>query len=366
MENNENAFDLVCVISDLGGGGTQRVLQSLIKEWVSLGKRIALITYSDESTDRYQLPPAIKRIVIGGLSESGNSISGIVSNLKRAMKLRAVLKKIESPSVLSFLSTTNILTILATMGLKYRVVIAERNDPARQSFGKMWDFLRRKTYKYADVITANSKGALQTIAEFAPPEKCKLVNNPVLHVQSVSNNVAFDAPTILSVGRLHFQKAYDVLLRAFSKFSQNNPDWQLLILGEGTLKYSLQEQAKDLGIQDRIKWMGYISDPFPYYHAAKIFAMPSRYEGMPNALLEAMSCALPVVISDALSGPLELIENNKNGVVVPVEDADALAKSLNRLAKDSNLRQILAQNAKQAVKPYLIDQVISQWEFLFE
>ncbi len=365
MKKFDNSIDLVCIISDLGGGGTQRVLHHLVGSWVSQGRRIAVITYADEEMDRYKLPSEVKRFVIGGISESKNSIFGLIANINRIIKLRKVLKKINSPVILSFLSTVNIATVLASIGIPARVIISERNDPARQSFGKIWDWLRYRFYRYADIVTANSQGALKTLTEFVPEKKCRLVNNPIFPELITKKNNK-NTYSILSVGRLHHQKAYDILLQAFSKFSQNHPDWELLVLGDGSLKTELQRQARELKVDDRIKWKGYVVDPFPYYHAADIFVMPSRYEGMPNALLEAMNCGLPVIVSDASPGPLEIVENNKNGVVVPVEDTEALAEALNTLAKDKKLRKNLSYNAKKSVKPYHIDQVISQWDFLFK
>ncbi len=359
----KNRLDLVCVISDLSGGGTQRVLHQLIKHWASAGKKIAVITFSDSSSDRFLLPSNVDRYVLGNVSEAKNKISGMVSNIKRIRKLRKKLKVLNAPVVLSFLASTNILTVLATFRMKIKVIISERNDPARQSFGKIWDWLREKTYRFADIVTVNSKTALQTLEKFVSNEKCKLVNNPVF--PNTESPLKLNAPSLLAVGRLHHQKAYDVLLEAFAIFVKNNPDWQLIILGEGPIEAVLKTQAKALGIGERVKWMGYV-DPFPYYKSADVFVMPSRYEGMPNALLEAMSCEMPVILSDALEGPLEFITHNQNALVFPSENVSALADVLDRFANDLPLRESLSYNAKKSVEPYLIENVMPQWDFVFE
>jgi len=357
--------DLVCIISALNGGGSQTVLLKLIKAWVAQGKQIAIITFADKSLDKIQLPDCVDRIALGNYKPSSNKITAIFANLKRIASLRKTLKRLNSPVTLSFLSNTNILAILATFKLSTRVIISERNDPARQSFGKVWDWLRRRLYPYADIVTANSKSALRSINQYVPIKKCRLVNNPIFLSSSIEN-IHLEKPTILAVGRLHHQKAYDVLLEAFAKFHQLHPRWQLVILGEGDLDSVLKVQANTLNITEHIKFKGHVNDPFPYYRAAEIFAMPSRFEGMPNALLEAMSCGLPIIVSDALEGALDIVKHNFSGIVVPAEDPDALAAAFGNLSDNMSLGISLSQNAKQAVQSFHIDKVVSQWNFLFE
>lgn len=353
-------YDMAIVISDLGSGGTQRVVSQLISYWSRHGKFIAVITFAARETDFFVLPQSVDRYVIGGVRDSKNRLIGLLANIKRIKKLRKKFITIRTKKILSFLCATNILTILAAYKLNSKIIISERNDPARQSFGIMWDWLRQKLYRHADMVTANTRQAIETMSRYVPENKLQWVQNPIAELV-VDNAISFNQPTILAVGRLHHQKGYDILLQAFSKFCQEYPAWRLAIIGDGLLKEQLMKQAKLLGIARYITWYGRVSNPFPYYCAAKIFVMPSRHEGMPNALLEAMSCGLPVIISDALPGPLEYVENNVSGLVVPVENATALANGLSQLANDEKLRQQLAAAAKTRLSSHSIQEVIGAW-----
>lgn len=359
--SNHKKYDIAVVISDLGSGGTQRVVSQLIDYWSKHNKSLAVITFDTENNDFFKLPNNVDRYVLGEISKSRNKWVGLFANLKRIIKLRKHLIAIKPKKVISFLCSTNILTLLAARKLKLRVVISERNDPARQSFGIIWNFLRKKYYRQADIVTANTRTALETLSGYVPRSKLKWVQNPIAELVA-EPAITFGSPTVLAVGRLHHQKAYDILLQAFSKFHHDFPEWRLAIIGEGDLCEELKLQTKHLGLVPYVTWCGRVENPFPYYFASQIFVMPSRHEGMPNALLEAINCDLPVIVSDALPGPLEYIQNEVSGLVVRVENVNSLVDALSRLAASSRLREQLAVAAKEKLNAHSIEQVIDVWD----
>ena len=242
---------------------------------------------------------------------------------RRTLYLRRTIRKIGPDSVLSFLTQTNILTVLATRGLATHTVISERNDPRLQRHQARVERLRHIVYPWADVVTANSKGALTALQSFVPKHKLAFLPNP-LAATPASETATFAAPTVITVGRLVEQKGIDVLLAAWAKVAPSLPDWRLALVGDGPLAGELKEQARKLGVEDSVDWVGHVSDPFPLLRGAKLFVLTSRFEGTPNALLEAMACGLPAVVSDASPGPCELIgtDESRAGLIVPVEDAD--------------------------------------------
>ena len=353
--------ELALVISDLGSGGAQRVATSLANAWARRGRRVAVLTLAAPETDFFSVDPAVARYHLGGIGGSQGIVAKLAANVRRIWTLRRALRKASPKVVVGFIAPTNVLLILAAIGLGLRVVIAERNDPARQSFGLAWDTLRRLLYRFADRVTANSHGALDTMRAYVPAEKLAFTPNPV-NLPGDGPAAELDGPTILAVGRLHRQKAYDVLLAAFAQLAEGAPGWRLVVLGDGPLRETLETQARDDGISPLVEFLGCVSDPYPYYRGADIFVLASRHEGMPNALLEAMSCGLPSIVTDASSGPLEWVDDGRSGLVVPAEDPDSLAAALLRLVRDPDLRRKLGHEAKRRLAGHHLASVLGKWD----
>lgn len=353
--------DVAIVISHLSGGGSQRVLAFLVNYWSKVGRRICVITHADREEDFFTLPSSVRRITIRRAKTSRNLIEGLGANIRRIVAIRRALKKVNAKVILSFIVSTNILVVLASFGLSSRVVISERNDPDRQPLGWMWHRLRQLVYRWADVVTANSKGVLHSMRAYVPNHKLALVPNPV-DPPVLNTRKREGQSTILNVGSLTHQKAHDVLLDAFSRLAPSVPDWRLSIAGNGELGKALRKQAESLAVNDRIEWHGWVRDINSYYADADIFVLPSRYEGMPNALLEAMSCGLPVIVSDASPGPLEYVKNGVTGLVVPVDNISALVMALERLIHDPPLRRRLGNAARARVAECSLASVIGVWE----
>jgi len=355
------ATDIAFVISHLGSGGAQRVLVTLANSWVRKRRKVSVITFAERDQDFFALDPAVKRIVIGDAGTSRSLPGRLIQNIRRIIALRKALQKADAKIIMSFIAATNVLVILAAFGLSSRVIISERNDPARQSFGWIWDSLRRLLYRYADLATANSQGAVETMRAYVPGQKLAVVPSPLVVPSRIILREKTRS-TILTVGRLTHQKACDVLLEAFARISSHAPDWRLAIVGDGDLAGTLRTQAHELGISDYVDWHGRVRDPFLYYTAADIFVLVSRYEGIPNALLEAMGCGLPVIVSDASPGPLEYVKHGITGLVVPVDNAPALLIALEWLINNPQLRCQLGEAARARVAECKLPTVLVIWE----
>jgi glycosyltransferase involved in cell wall biosynthesis len=141
------------------------------------------------------------------------------------------------------------------------------------------------------------------------------------------------------------------------------PGWRLAIVGDGPLEDELKALATTLGVEDSVDWLGHVADPFPLLRGADFFVMTSRFEGTPNALLEAMACGLPAVVSNASPGPSELVGSDESaaGLTVPVEDAAATAEAIIRLARDQTLRRRLGLAARLRVRTHDADHAIEVW-----
>ena len=354
--------DLFMAIADLQHGGAQRVFSQLANQWTAEGLRISVATLSRPEDDFFELDARVHRQCIGGIARSPGLLQALGGNAGRLRGLRRAMRAADAPCILSFVGAMNIMCVIAAAGLGRRVVISERNDPSRQSLGRAWDRLRRWCYPRADLVTANSQSALRALAGFVPQHKLAYVPNPF--AAPAGNEVAdLPAHTILNVGRLTGQKAQDVLIQAFAKARTicAATDWHLALIGTGEAEASLRQLTDELGLGARVHFLGRTRDPYPYYRAASVFALPSRFEGTPNALLEAMSCGLPAIVSDGSGGPLDYVTDGETGLVARTGDIDALSAALVRVMADDDLRTHLGAAARERMHRESFDAAIQIW-----
>lgn len=358
-----SAADVALIISDLKAGGAQRVVALLAGHWAARGLNVCVVTQAGPEDDFFRLDSRVRRIVAGGVGASPDPARRLLRNISGVLRLRRALREAGAPVAVAFVGRTAVRAVLAAQGLPLRLIVAERNDPARQRLGPPWDFLRRAVYRRAHLVTANSRTGLAALAAFVPQEKLAFAPNP-LPPPPPGAPATKRAPFFLTVGRLHRQKAYDVLLAAFAEIAPELPEWRLVAIGEGELGAALAAQARALGIADRVDWLGRLADPWPYYRAADVFVLPSRFEGTPNALLEAMSCGAPPIVSDAAAGALDFVAHDDSGLVTPVEDVGALAAAMRRLARDPTLRARLGAGARARVAALSFEEAAETWERL--
>jgi len=353
------------VISDLSSGGAQRVVMGLATHWIARGLPLAILTQSNAEDDFFQLPDGVVRIQTGRLGGASTMLSRIFANAHRILTLRKAIRASQATIVFAFLGQTIITTLLACWGLPVKIVACERNDPARQSLGQPWDWLRRRLYRRADIVTANSQTALKAMASYVPDEKLLWLPNAVPAApdpEANPLNLSGSGSLFIAVGRLAPQKGYDILIRALARLPDNLAHWGLIIVGSGPLRDELQTLARAEGVETRIQWAGVQSNPYSYYRAGDIFVLASRHEGMPNVVLEALSVGLPVIVTDACAGALDIIEHDRSGLVVPSEDADALAVAMARLAYDADLRSRLARSGAALLEDYQPEKIMSMWD----
>lgn len=398
--------DVILVCNSLDAGGIERVVSTLANEWSRRGRRVSVVTLHDRRRF-YRLDAAVHHVVIdrAGLNRVAELLRRLAALLHsegpprwwlagllfgalyrlsyrrlyrgyhsfvysfEAVLLRRALRRVDSPLVVSLGTPINIVALKACKGLGRRLVISERNDPRRLSRYKQWDVRARRLYNHADLVTANTRGALRDMGEYVDPAKLAFVPNPLTLSRGHNGNgngnghrAADAAPFVLNVGRMVDDKAHDVLLDAFAQLGDDFKGWRLALVGDGRLEGELRARAAGLGLNGRVEWHGVVADPYALYHAASIFALPSRVEGTPNALLEAMSCGRAVVVSDGAPGLTELVEDGVTGLVVPVNDAPALAAAIRRLASDEPLRRRLGEAARERVSEYDLPRALAAWE----
>jgi GalNAc-alpha-(1->4)-GalNAc-alpha-(1->3)-diNAcBac-PP-undecaprenol alpha-1,4-N-acetyl-D-galactosaminyltransferase len=352
---------IAIVIESLGGGGAQHVATTLANAWCAADVTVTVITLKDRTFDAFALEGGISRIVIGHDKPSSSLAAAIGGNVRRLLALRRAVKASAADTLVSFVGATNILTVLAAFGLGKRVVISERNDPALQSLGRIWDILRRWCYRHADLVVANSRNAIATLSSCVPERKLVWLPNPLRAAGDTKAEPTLPSTFFLAIGRLNAQKGFDVLLEAFAQIAPQLPGCDLVILGEGPLKEALARQAAQLRLSDRVHFRGYIADPFPWYRAAIGLVHPARYEGLPNAVLEAMSMSKTVIVTDTQEGLRGIVRDRETGFVVPVESVPHLVEAMLCVASDQVLRGRIGVAAREAVLPFRKDRALAAW-----
>ena len=367
---NNNKIKITLVISTLTSGGAERVLVLLSKGFIERGHQVNVITFSDQSTDFYQLPVESSRLALGIMKQSSGLVGGFTNNLKRISILKQAIKSTDPDVVISFLRKTNILTILASKGEKYPVIGTEHNDVRVFSYGKFWETLRRWTYPNCSMIVSVSQGVDNSLDSLSKSKRA-VIYNPII----IQNNEArdplpldvdFTKNWIVSMGRLNEQKGFDLLLKAFQKVAFEHPNWQLLILGKGELREQLEQIRDNLRLSGRVVFTGALENPFYVLKKAKLFVMASRHEGFPLALGEALACGLPVISTDCPSGPKEMIRHNVDGLLVANHDVSALATAIESLISNEQERQRLATKAPEVIERFGIDKIVKEWETLIQ
>ncbi|MFN6566938.1 glycosyltransferase family 4 protein [Dendronalium sp. ChiSLP03b] len=356
---------LTLIISSLTYGGAERVMSIMANYWVAKGWQITLLTFESQKNNEFYLDTCVSYLTLGINKDSANAIIGVWNNLKRIGRLRDAIINSKPDAVISFMSTTNVLVLLATRGLQIPVVVSERNDPLKISISRSWKQLRQWTYPFADRIVFQTKRARDYFSSKVQASGCIIPNMVLLPPieKELSRNLLKER-SLIAVGRLVRAKGFDLLLQAFAKLKNCYPDWTLTILGEGSLRPDLESLCEQLGLSDRVYLPGAVNNPYEFLKQADIFIMSSRFEGFPNALCEAMACGLPVISTDCPSGPREIIRDGIDGILVPNEDVSALAAAMEQLISNEEERKCLAARAPEVTERFNLEKVMGMWEEL--
>jgi glycosyltransferase involved in cell wall biosynthesis len=219
-----------------------------------------------------------------------------------------------------------------------------------------------RIWRQADFLIANSQGLQKLATRFDKEAEIQVITNGVdLDMFSVPKNRKWESPRLLFVGRLVYQKGIDILIKALGRLKDY--EWRLDLVGDGPHLPDLERLAKDFGIAERIKYRGWVDKEviIDEYSSANLFVFPSRHEGMPNAVLEAMACGLPVVATD-IAGNEELVIQGETGFLIPPENPDALSDVLRNLFLDPLMGKKMGMESRRRVENYYSwDGVASQY-----
>jgi len=351
-------------VSSLSAGGAERMIAELANAFAERGHEVAVLTLSSPDRDHYRLAAGVRRLALDVIWDSSSLWQSVTGNLRRGRLIRRAVQGFRPDVVVSFIEQTNVRVLAALLGARIPVIVSERIDPRRHAVGAAWDGARRLLYRFAARVVVQTEDVARWARGLVDPRRVQVIPNFVRTLPPASDQR--EARHLLAVGRLARQKGFDLLLAAFARSGLPETGARLILLGEGPERSRLEALARSLGIAQAAEMPGVVSAPEAWMARATLFALPSRYEGFPNALLEAMAMGCPVVAADCDSGPREIIRHGENGWLVPPEDVPALAAALRQLFADAALRERLGQAALEVRERYAREAIVAQWGKLIE
>jgi GalNAc-alpha-(1->4)-GalNAc-alpha-(1->3)-diNAcBac-PP-undecaprenol alpha-1,4-N-acetyl-D-galactosaminyltransferase len=357
------------IIASMRRGGAERVAAILTGYWSEQGHQVTLLTFDSGETPLYSIDPRIEHHSLSLLAESRGPLDALLRNFRRIKTLRQAIHDSKPDVVVSFMDTTNVVTLIAGSRLGIPVIACEQTDPYLYNIGRVWGTLRRLTYPFADALVCPTN---ETLARFHSMTRVKghVIPNIIRVPDGTSSNPVSTSrrsvrPCVIAMGRLAPEKGFDLLLSAFSIIADKHSQWLLRIIGGGPLDGQLKSQANALGLSSRVDFTGEVADPFPMLRDADLFVFSSRFEGFGNALCEAMGCRLPAVSFNCPSGPGSIIREGVDGILVPPENVESLATAMDQLMSNPQERQRLAERAPDVLERFGKTRVMAMWQELF-
>ena len=349
---------IVFTIAHMTIGGAQRVTYNLIK-WLQANTdaEVYLVIYS-------------KR-VIGDVKYDLSTISHVFlsqGKLRSIKKLRFFFKEIKPDIIVSMGTTNAIFDIPANMGLGIKHILSERNDPAHFGGNTITRIMSHLLMRKADGFVFQTKDA-QVYYGGGIGKRSVVIPNPLFIDGDYPDTqyVGEREKTIVTTGRLNKQKNHPLLIRAFKRIAEEFPEYKLIIYGEGPERQNDEALISELGLQERVLLPGAINDVPAKIYKSSLYVLSSDFEGMPNALMEAMALGLPCISTDCpCGGPRELTTDGKDCLLVPVGDENALANAMRNVLSNKMFAIELGKNAMNIRERLSLDKICEQWNEYFK
>lgn len=356
----------VLFISDgLGYGGLGKVMVWVAQQMATCGHDVSYCTFYKPKSDVLKNISNITVVNFDIYSEPSFFKRYLKLLTKGFINLFSHIKYEKYDYVISFSQTTLNLLVPLKYILGYKLVVSERGDP--YTYSGVTDYLRRKLYRFSDILVFQTEGAKNYFPN-SVRKKSLVIPNPINIPESVWNlNDSPDSICLFARFQI-FQKRQDILIEAFKIFQKRYPHYRLFLYGDGADTQRIKSIVKENELEESVLLPGNSTDVINDLLKHKIFAFPCDYEGMPNALMEAMSVGMPVISTDwsPKGGVSTLINNLENGIIVPRRDPEALAEALCLLASDTALMVRMGTNARESMKNFSPEKIAAMWKEVFE
>jgi glycosyltransferase involved in cell wall biosynthesis len=319
------------VVPALGRGGAERVFTTLLRNLDRSRFELHLGVLEAEGSYLKDLPDDVALHILN------------VTRVRYALpSLLRLIRKIKPQTVLSTPGHLNLFLILAKPLMPRDTRLIVREDVASAAYSaaekcpRLWQWLFKSLYKRADMVICLSDSLADDMHKCfrVPRDKLVRIYNPV-DIERIRelggkapNPFVHAGPRLVAAGRLNRQKGFDLILDVLPSVLKSHPDAHLTILGEGPLLHDLSVQAQRLGVNDRVAFVGFQENPWAYFKHGDVFVFPSRFEGMPNALLEALALGMQAVATNCPGGIAEIRTFDDQLLLIPVEDRVALRTAI--------------------------------------
>lgn len=343
----------------LTGGGSEKAMTLLANYFVRQGIDTSMVLLNEHERT-YTVDERINVIECYCPIQDNK----LIWHFKRIKTIRDVLKSSNAKTVITFMWDINMNVILANWGLKKKIIASERCDPHHEN-RKLIKIAMNFVLPFADFSVFQTEQVRAYYPKRVQKKSCV-----------IPNALADDLPPpdrscvehiVVAAGRMTEQKNFEMLINAFSRFTKKFAEYKLFIYGEGPLKIGLEQQAKSLGIADRVFFPGYVSDLKNKIRNAAMYVNSSDYEGISNAMLEAMAMGIPSICTDCpVGGAAMVIDDGINGLLVPPDDADAMLNAMCKIASSEEFANKISIAGAEIKEKLNIDIIGKEWLKIYE
>ncbi len=356
-------------INSMGKGGAERVVSILSRYFAEDGYEVVVVTLW-RAEEEYALAENVKRVNLEDIWQD-KQMGRLEKAVRRLLDFRKILKQEAPGLVISFCNKANFRCSYAMAGMKTPLLTSVRNDPKvdylpfKRAMKRMEEKASGCVFQTPDAKACFGEAFQKKARVIWNPidEKYLTANEEYLIEKQLGEKLNRD---IITIGRLSEQKNQLLLLKAFGRIREQFPECQVKIYGEESetgIKAKLLEYVRTQGMEEQVHFMGQCSSLEKEIRNAALFVLPSDYEGMPNALMEAMVLGLPVISTDCpCGGPAELIENEVSGILVPVGNEEELANAMLRVLQNPALAERLGENAKALAEKVSPRKIYEEWK----
>lgn len=337
-------------------GGAERVISILSNEWIKLGINVTIVITSEETSCVYSLSDKIELVYLNGLNKDK-----FLPHLDLIKRLRKLIKEKNPDKIISFMNDTCAYTIISTIGLNIPIFYSERNDPNNVNQDIKNKIFKKIVEICAKGIVFQTEGAKLYYSKKVQ-KKSKVILNPMNLENLPLCSHLERKKEIVTIGRLENQKNQSLLIKAFSIIYKKYPDYVLKIYGKGSLKEKLLKLIKELKLEDKVYLMGNSKNVLNEIKDSSLFVLSSDYEGLPNALMEAMVIGLPCISTDCSPGGARMfIEDGKNGYIVPCNNKEELIKAMDKVLASRLIAKKIGEEAKKLKDNVKSEIIAKQW-----